>query len=369
MKKLLIVLFIFLLSMSAYADIGYEQDNPDDFKILKKDILKASSTEPAITSFDLSEKMPEVMDQGQLGSCTSWAVGYYLNGYLQSMENGWLNYSGSKFSPSFLYNYIKNYQPTTGGTSFGDNFNVLLNQGGSRWGYMPYTTDSTVKPSIAALTDANLFKIDEYGLISVVPNDIDSFKNYLTTQEIPICIAIQVKPDFDSLNSNNQVYDDYSGNLRGYHAITIVGFDDSKNAFKIINSWGKEWGLSGYGWLSYDYIYPLYGYSAIPCENGSQTYLNETYISKYKQVTLTNYVGSQWKFYINNKAVKTSTKIYTTNPKINLKVVEDDPVYDDISTVTKTLNYGSNIINIIIMENGGKYKGKTVTLQFTIIRK
>ena len=34
--------------------------------------------------------------------------------------------------------------------------------------------------------------------------------------------------------------------------MTIVGYDDEKQAFKIMNSWGKGWGEEGYMWLNYE---------------------------------------------------------------------------------------------------------------------
>lgn len=39
----------------------------------------------------------------------------------------------------------------------------------------------------------------------------------------------------------------YSG-----HAVVIVGYDDSKKAFEIRNSWGDYWGNKGYCYMSYD---------------------------------------------------------------------------------------------------------------------
>jgi hypothetical protein len=32
----------------------------------------------------------------------------------------------------------------------------------------------------------------------------------------------------------------------------VVGYDDSRRAVRVINSWGREWADQGYGWISYD---------------------------------------------------------------------------------------------------------------------
>ena len=38
------------------------------------------------------------------------------------------------------------------------------------------------------------------------------------------------------------------------HAVLAVGYDDDRRAFLIQNSWGRDWGQQGYGWLAYDYV-------------------------------------------------------------------------------------------------------------------
>ena len=40
----------------------------------------------------------------------------------------------------------------------------------------------------------------------------------------------------------------------GGQAICIVGYDDDKKMIKFKNSWGPQWGDSGYGYISYSYV-------------------------------------------------------------------------------------------------------------------
>jgi C1A family cysteine protease len=42
-----------------------------------------------------------------------------------------------------------------------------------------------------------------------------------------------------------------SDNDGGGHAVVLVGWDDSKGAWLMRNSWGKTWGYDGYAWIAY----------------------------------------------------------------------------------------------------------------------
>lgn len=73
-------------------------------------------------------------------------------------------------------------------------------------------------------------------------------------------------------------YDAEPGCLAGYHALLIIGYDDSTETFLIRNSWGEGWGDNGYGTISYDYVrsfgrgggYPWTDFSA--CTSTSSRY-------------------------------------------------------------------------------------------------
>ena len=93
-------------------------------------------------------------------------------------------------------------------------------------------------------------------------NELESVQEWLcgssmVSHEPPQTHPIAVDDAFYSLRSG-QVYDRKAGQNYGGHAMTLVGYDDSKRspngdvgAFKLINSWGTSWGERGYGWISY----------------------------------------------------------------------------------------------------------------------
>lgn len=70
----------------------------------------------------------------------------------------------------------------------------------------------------------------------------------------PIAACFTVYDDFFDACQNNQVYianQSPSNPVDGGHCIVIVGYDDTKQAWLIRNSWGIGWGTDGYGWFGY----------------------------------------------------------------------------------------------------------------------
>jgi hypothetical protein len=67
--------------------------------------------------------------------------------------------------------------------------------------------------------------------------------------EGPVVAAMAVFDDF--LTYRSGIYRHVQGNLRGYHAISIVGYDDTKGCWIAKNSWGTGWGASGFFQIRY----------------------------------------------------------------------------------------------------------------------
>ena len=58
----------------------------------------------------------------------------------------------------------------------------------------------------------------------------------------------------DLYNYTSGVYAKVSGENKGGHFVLVVGWDDSTSAFLVKNSWGTDWGESGYFWIAYSQL-------------------------------------------------------------------------------------------------------------------
>ena len=58
-------------------------------------------------------------------------------------------------------------------------------------------------------------------------------------------------PSGEVFDANDNPVDPNSHAPSINHSILLVGWDDSKGAWKIKNSWGTGWGYGGYGWIKY----------------------------------------------------------------------------------------------------------------------
>jgi C1A family cysteine protease/fibronectin type 3 domain-containing protein len=208
---------------------------------------------------DLSADMPPVVNQGQQNSCVAFSVGYYTRSYFEKKARGWSYdsppYGGEGehvFSPAFIYNQINGGQDS--GSYFHHALDLVTRKGAAPWKMMPYNAqDYRTQPSEAAKTSALQYKAASYRRIPF--DNIQAVKAELAAGR-PVIFGIVVDDAFYNLGT--KVYDQPKGRSYGGHAMTLVGYDDSKTspkgdrgAFKLINSWGREWGENGYGWISY----------------------------------------------------------------------------------------------------------------------
>jgi hypothetical protein len=246
--------------------------------------------------------VPAVSSQGWVGSCVSWSSGYvaftnliWRAAQAKRMEGG----DGEKtatpnaINPMHVHRLSK-VQSTPA------NMTVSANASRQLTDYITTTFDRT------SFCDRGNAIANVFGLFERASLTLAGASNQLASCEAPFVVsdreksehglnAADIKPraidaDVDAIraaialgspvviSAPASLFMDYKGGVfaqpaswrdattgaawensinnelqrSGGHAVAVVGFDNTKRALKIQNSWGSHWGDKGYIWVSYD---------------------------------------------------------------------------------------------------------------------
>lgn len=189
-----------------------------------------------------------ILDQGNCGSCVAFAA-------IGVLETQWKITNGMaglnlKLSPQNAF--------ACGGGSC--NFGwwpefaarYLQRSGVPDEACMPYTSGATGEDVACRVTcadaDRRSVKLSSYSTPTRRVANVEAVKRAL--QNGPLVTTLSVYADFMAYGSG--VYKHVSGEMLGGHAISIVGYDDAKQAYIVRNSWGDTWGENGFGYVAYD---------------------------------------------------------------------------------------------------------------------
>jgi len=210
---------------------------------------------------DLSAQMPPVGNQGANYSCVAWATAYYLKSYQETVEHGWdPAASAHRFSPMCIYNQANSGHD--GGISFYSALKLLTDKGCAALDVFPILSgDYMAWPNVAQCEAALPYRASSMASVfsSSTPDEeaLAAVKALLDAGQ-PVAIGVSLYSDFDP-EAPDYLYDGpgAGATYRGGHALTVVGYDDTKGgigALKVVNSWGTSWGDHGYAWISYAYF-------------------------------------------------------------------------------------------------------------------
>lgn len=262
LKSIILTILFFLIfscSTSIFEQNDLQQKEKNTYEYIKSDLKLDPIEKKAMVGYfyskyneslpkfiDYSSYMPPVGNQGVQGSCTAWAVAYAAKSFQEGIEEKWdLSDPAHQFSPAFIYNQLKD-----GIVYF--TLQMLVEKGCDTLLHFPYNQYHNDKlPDINSFKRALKYKAKSWNYLK---KDTIEFKKILASGNVIIAV-IPIYNDLYLLSKDNPIYDNFSGKRYGHHAICIVGYDDDKNAFKFINSWGENWGINGYGYLTYDVIY------------------------------------------------------------------------------------------------------------------
>ncbi|MBN2663568.1 MAG: C1 family peptidase [Bacteroidales bacterium] len=268
-------IFILFLSFSLVfqsCDWGTTQNNIDQAMGWFGDTENTSNIEDDVTfgttfssgnlpdEVDLTPYFPPIGDQGQYGTCVAWAVGYNHKSFLQAKLGDYTYYTSDNqmYSPKDLFWAISSSDKGSdcNGTSFEAAYDVLLNRGIAHLSVVPYTDlgDCSSSPQSSWTTDAANNKIYSYREIGL---DVDVIKTYLADGKA-VVFGAKLGDEFFDYSSGVLDYQSYgySGD-HAYHAMILSGYDDNmgaNGAFRVVNSWGSNWGDNGGIWVDQNYF-------------------------------------------------------------------------------------------------------------------
>lgn len=279
---------------------GYIKDTDTPVSDTNSNISSSPYLLPKAVDISESDSFPSVRSQGPYGSCASWATTYYQFGYEVAAMNGWnaKNDPTKQFSPKWTYNIING--GIDDGSNFALNYSLLSTQGAVR--YSEFTPNTNIDPKDKTKSEYTEWYLDKNGMKNALQYRVSEYKHFYFanqhTANTPIispdssCLTV-VKSllnsgkvltfstdirDWDYENLKNQYNSTLNGQyvcIKSYnidgkesgHAMAIVGYDDNitydlngdgiiqkyeKGAFKIVNSYGEEYGNNGYMWVMYD---------------------------------------------------------------------------------------------------------------------
>ncbi len=209
---------------------------------------------------DLSDEFPRPGYQGQQASCVAWATTYASSSYFHAGRLGRRpDKPGELMSPAYIYNSVRGPgKSCMTPLRLADALAFLRDRGAVS--YADFPTDVTqCDPALpAGLADkARAFRLRSFRRIDVgaAPGfpralNVDDIKGALYQQK-PVVFIMAAPQDFMDL-TGDVTYRHLEPSAVNRHAMAIVGYDDRRQAFRIINSWDEHWGDRGYAWVGYD---------------------------------------------------------------------------------------------------------------------
>lgn len=233
---------------------------------------------------DLSAYCPEIRFQGEIASCVGWSLGYGAMTMERAMKNDWTDpkaISENANSALFIYNQISRGECNKG-ISLISAMDLLLEKGNCLAKEFDFDiNDCNRDVPQNLLQKATDYRIADY--IRLFPLDAEPEEKIkrvrlVLAQQKPVVIGMRVLQNFYDIKDGDQTWWPKFGNTNyaGGHAMVVVGYNDNKyhhptqrmppeerGAFKLMNSWGKNWGDKGFIWVRYsDFAkYCRYGFT------------------------------------------------------------------------------------------------------------
>jgi C1A family cysteine protease len=181
-----------------------------------------------------------VQDQGQCGACSYFSTLAAVESWERIRQN----------NPKLEIDLSEQYVLSCGSVGSCDNgayieaiHSFVQKNGTVQEQCFPYTAyQGTPCANTCASNEQHVVKIGNFISLNYSQMTVNDIKNAVFHR--PVAVGMAIYQDF--YNYLEGVYEHVEGDLDGYHAVLIYGWDDAEESWLCKNSWGIGWGNRGH---------------------------------------------------------------------------------------------------------------------------
>ena len=264
MKKLIILALISGFNMYGQGLIFTTADKLSEYNEFPSESYGFATTNPS--SYSLEKYVPPVMNQ-KGGTCVGFSTFYYGLSTMYNKKFNITDYKGKyahSFDPYFLYSlYFSEVNNCDNGLPFNAALGNLKKVGSKKTMFPPFTTcnqnwDKSNMSSVFSYTKPYSIK-EWYTVFTNKPGFVNTVKK-LIYDGFPVIVWMTIDDTMQSYRAQNPngiksdgLWNPGNSDKKDGHALCVIGYDDYKygGAFRIVNSWGRDFGDNGYMWVRY----------------------------------------------------------------------------------------------------------------------
>lgn len=253
-----------------YPDYRDYTEKTEEVKVITGSKFLSGRSKNIAAFMDLREWCPPVENQGTLGSCTAHAGAGIIEYYERKCFGRHID-----ASRLFLYKVTRNLMKVTADTGafLRTTMGAMTLFGVPPEEYWPYTDSESEfdkEPPAFCYAFAQNYQAIKYfrhDPLGVSCEEVlKKVKTYLAKGH-PAMFGFTVYSSIEQAGASGRIPFPARGEkIEGGHAVVCMGYDDkvkiknkyaeieTQGALLIRNSWGKDWGEDGYGWLPYEYV-------------------------------------------------------------------------------------------------------------------
>lgn len=313
---------------------GYIPSTPEQLEQIKEWKSTHPYSKEVIPSKFVLPELPAALSQGYKGSCVAYAIAHartVISGENKALSNGSPNYTAYA-SGDYLYEKYKyNKTSCSNGVFFIEALDALKTEGTTTYDDMGLVACG-VLPTATQEKNAIKNRINDYYRLTSPTGGIPTLEDIKEqiAKGKPVVIGIAVDNNFTS--NSIRLWDINTSAFYGNHAVVLTGYDNDKQAFRLLNSWGPNWGEKGYVWATYKKIQSVLGADAFVMERDNTL--------TYQSASFPNILIKKNNNYLDNISfLFDQSKAFMSNGAFNWNNSSAKPYYDQYSNPILDLTY------------------------------